>query len=574
MANITAQDFSRRLGILITIRCLLGIVFICIVLVFSLRDKEGLSSASLFPLYIYGLLLLFFTVTGAIWLLYSRRQPEFNKRLTFYGNVQLAFDIFSVTLFVYFSGGVISPFSVFYIPIIIIGAFLFGLRGAILTGAVCYISYGLILVSQFYGLFPIYTLSTGIVPNISFLPNLFTTLVSFGITALLSGFLVDKWDIAEEHLRTSFSQLKFLRSLHENILDNIPSGVIVINQDKTILYANKMAGHILGLHTEKMIRKSIGNFFDFNFKIEEVTYLARKEMRCQNHLTGETLTLGYTIHSLTLSPKARVWILLFQDLTEIKHLQREMEEAERMSFIGRIAANIAHTIKNPLGAIHGAAQLIEKEFLGDPIVKRAITIITRETRKIDNIVRDFMKLSFAGLPPKLQENIDPFYEILNICQKFSHQKELEDRYLIAVDNRVSEFIRLAVNRSDFELIIWNLLSNATEAMPEGGKVEITLEFDSKELDGSGFGSVKYLCISVRDYGSGIAPEITEKIFQPFFTTKSSGTGLGLNIVSQVVKKYSGLIRLESKEGEGTKFFLYFPVINYEDLVKTACPDRI
>lgn len=558
--NITAQDFARRLVTLITTRCLLGIVFLTIVFISSIRNKHDLLSPFLFPLYAYALLLLFFTVAGGLLFSYSRKQLEITKKLTFYGNIQLLFDIFSVSLFVYFSGGVISPFSVFYIPVIIIGAYLFGIRGAILTGAMCFIAYGLILVSQFYGLFLTYTFATTHeLKNVSFLPGLLTNMVSFAITALLSGFLVDKWHIAEEHFKDTISQLKFLRSLHENILENIPSGVIVINHDKTILYANKMAGHILGTSLEEMLKKSTNEVLNFNFEIEEVTYITRKEMEYRNNSTGETITLGYTIHSIFLSPKKRVWIFLFQDLTNIKRLQREIEEAERMSFIGRIAASIAHNIKNPLGAIYGSAQLIDREPSCNTVTRKAASIIMREVKRIDNIVRDFVKLSLSGISEKLQEKIDPLFEIQKICQRFHTENEIESGYHIDIKNKVSDPLIISINSSDFELVIWNILLNAAEAMPQGGNIEITLDIKTDKPDGSDSHDSRYVCISIRDHGDGIEPEIMEKIFQPFFTTKPRGTGLGLNIVNHVVRKYSGFVRLKSSRGEGTEFSVYFPI---------------
>jgi PAS domain S-box-containing protein len=349
--NIAAGDFVRRLAILITIRFFLGIVFLLVVFIFSMRGKYDLSSPLLLPLYIYGVALLFFTIVGGIIFIYFRKQPETAKKPVLYGYLQLALDIFSVSLFVYLSGGVISPFVAFYIPLIIMGSMLFGIRGGILTGALCFISYGFILICQFYGVFQVYhyhhTRVEHTLLNNLFIPNLVVNIVSFGITALLSGLFVEKWHIAEEHFKNSLSQLRFLRSLHENILDNIPSGVMVINQDRNIIYANRMAEQILGVPVNKLLKSSIDDYIKFPFKLEDVTSFARKEMNYTDP-TGETKILGYTIHSLKLSQKAWILIFLFQDLTEVKRLQKNVEETERMSLIGRIAANIAHNIKTLL----------------------------------------------------------------------------------------------------------------------------------------------------------------------------------------------------------------------------------
>jgi len=554
--NIAAGDFVRRLAILITIRFFLGIVFLLVVFIFSMRGKYDLSSPLLLPLYIYGVALLFFTIVGGIIFIYFRKQPETAKKPVLYGYLQLALDIFSVSLFVYLSGGVISPFVAFYIPLIIMGSMLFGIRGGILTGALCFISYGFILICQFYGVFQIYhyhhTRVERALLNNLFIPNLVVNIVSFAITALLSGLFVEKWHIAEEHFKNSLSQLRFLRSLHENILDNIPSGVMVINQDRNIIYANRMAEQILGVPVNKLLKSSIDDYIKFPFKLEDVTSFARKEMNYTDP-TGETKILGYTIHSLKLSQKAWILIFLFQDLTEVKRLQKNVEETERMSLIGRIAANIAHNIKNPLGAIHGAAQLIkEEEPLLPPVLKKAGDIIIRETKKIDAIVQDFLKLSLTSLPVSSRDPIRVSSEIEKICHKFYTHSSQSNSYRINIKNELPNHVQIDVNPSDFEVVIWNLLLNAADAMPNGGNIDVKISPGSESPP-------QYIEIAIRDYGAGIPPEIQEKIFQPFFTTKAKGTGLGLSIVNQIVRKYNGLIYVTSKPGEGSTFFVRFPL---------------
>ncbi|MGC8718619.1 MAG: two-component system sensor histidine kinase NtrB [Thermodesulforhabdaceae bacterium] len=572
--EITPIDFVRRISIQIAIRFLLGIISLTIVLTFALRGKYEPLSPLLLPLYIYALALLFFTITGGILLAYFKRQSELTKRMIFYGAIQLAFDIFSVSLFVYLSGGVVSPFPVFYVPVIIIGAFLFGLRGALLTGAFSFISYGAILVFQFYGIFQIYIPSYTTVSsdyykgNLSFLTNLFTNLISFTITAILSGFLVEKWHVAEEHFKTTIYHLKFLRSLHENILDNIPSGVIVTNENLKIIYANKMAMQILELPPDKLLRTPITLYFNFEFDLENITSIRRKEIKYKSPLTGEEKILGYSIHHVNIVPKSQVWILLFQDLTETKRLQKELEEAERNSLVARMVANIAHNIKNPLGAIYGAGQLIEKEESASPVFKKIASIVLREAQKIDRIIQDLLRLSLVGFNPSSRQIVDPCIETKKLCQKFYEENKDKKIYNINF-NTTTQVPMININPQDFEIALWNLLLNASDAMPEGGNIDISVQQNS--INNSDF---PYVCISVRDYGHGIPEELQEKIFQPFFTTKPRGTGLGLNIVNQIVKKYGGFIELKSREGEGAEFSIYFPAISVQDFKNTTlCPDR-
>lgn len=446
-----------------------------------------------------------------------------------------------------------------------------------MTGAFSFISYGTIVVFQFYGLFQIYVPSSTTASfsyyrqELSFLPNLVTNLISFTITAILSGFIVEKWHVAEDHFITTISHLKFLRSLHENILDNIPSGVIVINRDYTIMYANKMAMHILEVSLEKLLRKPVTDYLNLQYSLESTTSVSRKEIEYRSPSTGKTKNLGYSIHSLNVAPKNRVWIFLFQDLTDMKRMQKEIEEAERISFVGRIAANIAHNIKNPLGAIYGAGQLIEMENPPSPVFKKIASIILRETGKIDSIIQDFLKLSLAGFNPSSEKTIDPAREIKKLCQKFSEENDGNRLYSINL-REIHHVPMIRINPQDFEIVVWNLLLNAADAMPKGGNIDVNLEQCSLEENDS---KVTYVRISVRDFGLGIPNELHDKIFQPFFTTKPRGTGLGLNIVSQIVKKYGGFIELKSAQGEGAEFSIHFPAAQTQNVNKNIpCPDRL
>src|SRR5262249_41769820 len=217
---------------------------------------------------------------------------------------------------------------------------------------------------------------------------------------------------------------------------------------------------------------------------------------------------------------------------------------EKLSAIGELSAGLAHEIKNPLAGIKGAIEIIRDGLANDHPNRMILGEVLAEVTRIDRIVMDLLSYSkprksdFATL-----DLVALIRQVIALLENLAQTKEIQ----LTLKSK-NEMTLLLADENELKQLFMNLLLNSIEATPKGGSVEVSLEevSDSK------------LCVSVSDNGSGIPPERLSKIFQPFFTTKKAGTGLGLATCKRIVLDHGGEIRVESEVGKGTRFRIDFP----------------
>ncbi len=253
-------------------------------------------------------------------------------------------------------------------------------------------------------------------------------------------------------------------------------------------------------------------------------------------------------------PEKRKYMYLLNDVTERR--KEELDENQRrvMSSIDTLLTGIAHELKNPLSSIYFHAQVLKRSLENTKDSTRRITnsvdVILYEVNRLNKLVNDFIQ---SLRPSRFVEK----YEDVNLIIREVSEMLLEDVsskgiFLeLVLDDSVPEFL---CDREVIKILILNLLRNAIEAIEEGRGGRILISTSATIKDGE-----DYIVISVRDSGKGIPDEIKHRIFEPYFTTKRYGSGLGLSIVYKIVKDYNGFIEFDSKEGEGTEFRVYLPV---------------
>ncbi len=534
------NEFLRRIYLLIIIRLSLGLIFLTIY--FTSYFRGTINPSILYPVYVYSICLLILTFLSGLLFRY------FQNRLVIYGWSQLTFDVIFVTLLIYLSGGVLSPFAIFYIPIIIIASLLFGIRGGVITGAIAFLLYGALLDLQYYGYidYPNFTKFPK-KPDVEvFLHNLLINIAIFFITGLLSGFFVERWKIAETRLKTSLSNIRSMRSFHEKILNNIKTGVIVSNKEFDIVYANPYASEMLNLQISDFKGKNLKKLFP------SVTHsVSREELEYFDPKTNAIKIMSYSIYPIEENKDNKGWVFLFQDLTKEKWMEKEIKEAERFSFAGKVASEIAHNIKNPLAVISGIAQMMLRQEPQNPTFNKLLEILAKEVQKIESTIKSFLILSKVTFSDQGSVRINLHDELKQLVDNFLNAKNLKNNYLLVLKNEIPANVFLNGNPSEFEIMIWNILENAVEAMPSGGNIEISATLESQKENPT-------VRIDIRDYGEGIKKEIADKIFEPFFTTKPKGTGIGLTIVNQIAKKLKGSVKCCPLD-RGTLFSILLPV---------------
>jgi signal transduction histidine kinase len=231
----------------------------------------------------------------------------------------------------------------------------------------------------------------------------------------------------------------------------------------------------------------------------------------------------------------------------LKETQRYLSESERLASIGKMAAGLAHEIRNPLGAISNSLGVLKRYSSLSRDDQELLDIIEKEAERLNKLVEDF--LSFSK-PPQLNreethlhELIDNTISILRLDKKLMTGLTINKSFAPDVPN-------LMLDRNQIKQVLWNLFINAIQAMPDGGMLTIKTRYKAIEDE---------VELTVADTGTGMSDDLLSQVFQPFFSTKDKGLGLGLNIVHKLVKEHGGYIFISSKIGEGTQIQLNFPV---------------
>jgi two-component system sensor histidine kinase HydH len=233
---------------------------------------------------------------------------------------------------------------------------------------------------------------------------------------------------------------------------------------------------------------------------------------------------------------------------QLAQVQEEARRSERLAALGQLTAGLAHEIRNPLGVIKGSAEMLSKKIgPSDPVAAELTGYISSEVNRLNGLVSRF--LHFARplkIEPQLRE-LPPIVE-----QSLRNVERLNQGSLVKVTlNFPAALPKVLLDAGACDQVFTNLFSNAFEAMPEGGELKVTAQ--SSALDDR-----RGVEIKVADSGPGIPEELREQIFNPFFTTKKEGVGLGLSIVSKIVDDHHGYIRVKSEEGKGACFVLFLP----------------
>jgi two-component system sensor histidine kinase PilS (NtrC family) len=260
---------------------------------------------------------------------------------------------------------------------------------------------------------------------------------------------------------------------------------------------------------------------------------------------GLRLRLGFTISPLfSEAGKTTGTVISFQDLTEIRALEETSRRQDRLAAIGRMAASIAHEIRNPLAAMRGSIQMLRSEMVEKSSQSELMEIILRESDRLNRIIADF--LNYARPRSIVQARIDVGELLGQTFTLLRHSPEILNSHQIEED--ISGPLIAEADAEQLRQVFWNLARNALQAMPNGGTLRAELAKNSHDR----------LRITFSDTGRGMSPEQVEHLFEPFSST-TGGTGLGLSIVYQIIRDHGGTINVRSREGSGTTIAVEIPV---------------
>jgi two-component system sensor histidine kinase PilS (NtrC family) len=383
----------------------------------------------------------------------------------------------------------------------------------------------------------------------------------FYFCAFISGYLA-------ENLFAASRELKKIRLETDEILEQMHSGLMTIDVLRRIVYFNRAAGEILGVAYRGAKGKTIDILFhpglvNLSQKISAVLASRQSDLRSEiniQHPDRGDIPLGLSLTVLTGDKgDPRGVIAIFQDLTEAKKLDARLRASDRLAAVGRLAAGIAHEIRNPLASISGSVEFLKDglHLEGDNL--RLLELILKESSRLSTILNDF--LNFARVTRLNSGKCDlaaVIFEVIALAS--SHGRIPKSIRVLSSLHRPN--IPVTGSEDQIKQILWNLLLNSAQAVdPEKGMLLIATDEDRGPQTAA---SVRLM---VADNGSGIPENIREKIFEPFFSTKADGTGLGLPIVARIVDCLGGRIELDSTPDWKTRFCICLPSAPVETRVQ-------
>jgi two-component system sensor histidine kinase PilS (NtrC family) len=484
---------------------------------------------------------------------------NYSQNITLNIYIQSICDIALVTAMVYATGGIRSIYSVFY-PLIIIYSVLFlGRKGGFIIASYAGIFYGLFAAFEFYGViypvFPIpmpdYQMNAGYVVT-----RIITHILSFYLITFLASFVVEQERKTRTLLVEKQTAFDKLDRLHRSIIESVDTGILTVNLWGQIKSLNRAATEITGLTIDKIENQNFVDIFPNCPPLEERQNIrgnrslarARFEMA---FLTGDgrKLLLGGSVSSLRDPSGVTIGkIIIFQDLTAMNEMKESLEKSRQLAFIGEMAAGLAHEIRNPLASISGSIQMLNEDLVRNDTNARLMQIILRGKDQLESFLKDFLLM--ARPAPGIREALDVKETIRDVIESLRYipdwNKLLEVNMLFTDDPLFIE-----ANRTEVRQVIWNLILNAVQAMPEGGILRV--EARPAEIDGQ-----TGVEIRITDTGCGISDQDRQRIFEPFYTTRDTGTGLGLAVVNRIIVAYRGRIHMQSEPGKGTVFTILLP----------------
>lgn len=358
--------------------------------------------------------------------------------------------------------------------------------------------------------------------------------------------------LTNDQLRSLFNELVLSNDRLEAALQSMFDGIVVCSLNHEPVLINKSAERILRIQGGwggspfwmAIADEELKDFF-YKALTSEETILGR-EFALQS--SGGTRIIAISLSALLSEDRIAGTIIHIEDITEKRKKETQLRRAESLAALTTLAAGVAHEINNPLGSISIRIQLLEKllkaENTDRAAIKKHLNVVKEEMDRLKHIVVDFL---FAVRPMDIQlMSENPAQIVEEIADLIQPEA---DRMGINVEVSIGDDLpRVLMDKRHIKQALLNLIQNAMAAMPKGGNLGIAVAATNDELT-----------ISVSDTGTGIPEDMLTKIFEPYFTTKKSGTGLGLTITFKIIKEHSGDISLESKEGKGSTFTIHLPV---------------
>ena len=483
---------------------------------------------------------------------------RFAERHNWLVDLQFGADAMLVSAFIHVTGGIASNFSSLYLLPIIAASMIRSRRVALQVAGLNAALYLALMLVQYVdvGLPEMVRRFTPVVE----LPTLgvarYTVAINLGgffAVALLAGSLAEGLRSAGARLEYASHEIRDLRKFNEYVINSLLSGLMTTDADGRILTFNRAASVILGISSAHAIRHDALEVLqlpaDTRARLGSLSDTRTLKIDTQHRTgNGRSIELGLTVSPLTFPDGRTGFLFTFQDVTDVRRLERSGRLQQRMAAVGEMAAGIAHEIRNPLASMSGSIQVLRQELPLSDEQAQLMDIVLRESERLNDTIKSF--LAYARPQRSKLARLDLRKIVQDAALLLRNSAEVREHHTIAVDVPADP-VWCEADENQVRQVIWNLATNGLRAMGQGGTLRLAAATDK---DGSGA-----TLLTVQDEGRGIPPQELDLIFQPFHSSFDKGSGLGLAIVHRIVTDYNGTIKVSSTVGAGTVVTVRLPI---------------
>jgi two-component system, NtrC family, sensor histidine kinase PilS len=531
------EELKKRLSWLMGGRLLVATLLFGGTMLLALNQEHGVSSFT--PRFLLALIVSTYvaSLAFALWLPRATALGRF-------ASVQLGWDLGLTTGLVYVAGGAASGFTFLYGATALLAAIVVGQRAAqyaTVASLILYVAISIGLTNNFIPYPSDQPADRYLLRATDATFTILVNILGLLLVAFLATNLAGRLRLTGGRLREAAAQAAELSRLNEDILRSLSSGLVTTDIQLNLRTVNPAALEIFRTRENVMMGRHISEFFRDESALEPG---ARRTEGGAHRPDGSGFPVGFSKTPLVNASGERTGeLFLFQDLTELRELKRTAERAERLAALGRLAAALAHEIRNPLGSISGSVQLVREAKSLDEEDRRLLGIVLREVDRLNGLVTSMLQVGRPRDPSRMSTDLLPLTaDVVEVARR-----DLKHEGISIELHTENADLSAWIDGDQIRQVIWNLLNNALAHAPRPSVVRIEVKRSEGSIDWT-----------IEDQGPGVPEEARGHLFDMLYSKRPHGVGLGLALVEQIVRANDGEVSVVSPPGQGAKFRVRLP----------------